>query len=91
MTSRLLLDGELEFEAREDFVSAARREINSADNVELECKTVRSVGDAVLGMLVALARAAQRRGGRVALVHAPRSLRAQLTAAGVAHFFDWKR
>jgi len=48
------------------------------------------VGEAVIGMLVVLARASQRHGTRVALVNAPRSMRAQMEAAEVAQLFNWR-
>jgi ABC-type transporter Mla MlaB component len=73
----------------------ARAAIASADaNVELDCSAVESAGpldDAVIGMLVTVARTAQRRGACVVLVRAPKPMRAQLEAADVAHFFGCRR
>jgi anti-anti-sigma regulatory factor len=92
---RLALTGALGFEARGEFIAKARSIIASADtSVELDCSAVESVGpldDAVIGMLVTLARTAQRRGARVVLVRAPKPMRAQLEAAGVGHFFNFQR
>ena len=94
-TGRLVLRGDLGVEARREFETAARAVIASADtDVELDCSAVESVeaaDDAVIGMLVVLARTAQRRGARVVLVRAPKPMRAQLEAADVAHFFDFRR
>jgi anti-anti-sigma regulatory factor len=91
---RLTLTGDLDFEARGEFIASARAAIASVDtNAELDCAAVESVGpldDAVIGMLVTLARTAQRRGARVVLVRAPKPMRAQLEAADVAHFFDFR-
>ena len=61
--------------------------------VRLNCSTVdviRPVDDGVIGMLVALVRAAQSRGARIVLVRAPMLMRAQLEDAGLAHRFDWR-
>jgi anti-anti-sigma regulatory factor len=92
---RLALTGDLGFEARGEFIAAARAAIASADTVvELDCSAVDVAGpldDAVIGMLVTLARTAQRRGARVVLVRAPKPMRAQLEAADVAHFFTLRR
>jgi anti-anti-sigma regulatory factor len=92
---RLALTGDLDFEARGEFIASARAAIESADtNVELDCGAVEVAGpldDAVIGMLVTLARSAQRRGARVMLVRAPKPMRAQLELAGVAHFFNFRR
>jgi len=91
---RVVLAGDLDFEARAAFIAAARAAIAAADaEVELDCSTVEidAVDDAVIGMLVTLARTAQRRGTRVVLVRAPKRMRAQLQAASVAHFFDFRR
>lgn len=90
----LVLPGVLDFEARAGFIAAARAAMQSAEtNVELDCSAVEVVGpvdDAVIGMLVTLARSAQRRGARVVMVRAPKPMRAQLAAAGVAHFFNFR-
>ncbi len=93
-TERLVLPGRLGFEARREFIDAARAAMESSDqDVELDCSRVdvaEAIDDSVIGMLVTLARAARRQGAQVALVRAPRPMRVQLEAAGVAHFFYWK-
>ena len=48
------------------------------------------VDDGVIGMLIALVRAAQSRGARLVLDRAPKRMRAQFEAAGLAHRFDWR-
>jgi ABC-type transporter Mla MlaB component len=73
---RDVVTGDLGFDARAEFIAAARAAITSADtDVELDCSAVETVDDAVIGMLVSLARAAQRRGARVALIRAPKPSR----------------
>jgi anti-anti-sigma regulatory factor len=93
-TEPLILHGALGFEARREFIAAARAamEVSNRD-VELDCSAVDVAGaidDPVIGMLVTLARAARRHGAQVALVRAPRPMRVQFETAGVAHFFNWK-
>jgi anti-anti-sigma regulatory factor len=92
----LVLRGDLDFEGRQAFIATADAAIALADaagtEVELDCSAVESVeaiDDAVIGMLVTLARTAQRLGARVVLVRAAKPMRTQLVAAGVAHFFTW--
>jgi anti-anti-sigma regulatory factor len=85
----LVLDGGLGFDARRSFIDAARAAIIKTDQVALDCSAADTVDDAVIGMLATLARAAQRRGGRVTLIGAPRSLHQRLEAAHVAAMFDW--
>jgi ABC-type transporter Mla MlaB component len=91
---RLVVPRDLGFEARQQFIAAARAAMGSTeDTVELDCSTIEVRGpidDAVIGMLVTLARAARRQGAQVALVRAPRSMRAQFESAGVAGLFDWR-
>ena len=91
---RLVVPRDLGFEARQRFIEASRAAMGSTeDTVELDCSTMEVLGpidDAVIGMLVTLARAARRQGAQVSLVRAPRSMRAQFEAAGVAALFDWR-
>ena len=90
----LLLSGDLNFDERREFMVATQSAIASGDpTVRVNCSTVdvgRPVDDAVIGMLVALVRAAQSRGARLVLVRAPRLMRAQVEAADVAQLFDWR-
>jgi len=93
-TGRLVIPRDLSFEARREFIAAARAAMGSTeDNVELDCSTVEVLGpidDAVIGMLVTLARTARRQGAQVSLVRAPRPMRTQFEEAGVARLFDWR-
>jgi anti-anti-sigma regulatory factor len=90
----LVLTGDLDFEARREFMAHAQSVIEAGDPVvRLNCSAVNVIGpvdDGVIGMLVALVRAAQSRGARIVLVRAPTLMRAQLEAAGLAHRFDWR-
>jgi len=94
---RLVLPGDLGLDARRAFITEAIAVIESAatagTEVELDCSAVESVGpvdDAVIGMLVVLARASRRQGARMVLVRAPQRMRAQFEAAGAARLFDWR-
>ena len=97
-SARVVLTNDLDIDARKAFISATCASIPSESHggspVEVDCVAVQSFGpidDAVIGMLVTLARASQRNGARVALVRAAQPMRAQFETAGVAHFFDWER
>ena len=97
-TGRLELHGDLDVDARKEFVAQVTQAILSADSAgaqpELDCSAVAADGpvdEATIGMLVTLARTAQRRGVRIVLVCAPKPMRAQLEAADVGHFFDHRR
>ncbi len=92
---RLVVNRAPGVEERHRFIETARAAIALADTagtqLELDCSAVEPSGptdEPVIGMLVTLARAAQRRGTRVALVNAPTRMRLQLDAAGVGHLFD---
>ena len=93
---RLVVNRAPDVEERHRFIETARAAIALADTagteLEVDCAAVEPSGptdEVVIGMLVTLARAAQRRGTRVALVNAPTRMRAQLDSAGVGHFFDF--
>ncbi len=97
-SARVVLTNDLDLDARKEFIAATWASIQSESHggspVEVDCVAVASFGpvdEAVIGMLVNLARASQRNGARVALVHAAKPMRAQFERAGVAHFFDWGR
>jgi len=91
---RLVVPRDLSFEARREFLAAARAAMGSTeDSVELDCSTVEVLGpvdDAVIGMLVTFARTARRQGTTVALMRATRLMRAQFEAGGVAGLFEWR-
>jgi anti-anti-sigma regulatory factor len=90
----LVLRGDLDFNHRREFLAATQCAIERGDaTVRLNCSTVDVTGpvsDGVVGMLVALTRAAQSRGARLELVRAPQRMRAQFDTAGVAGLFDWR-
>jgi ABC-type transporter Mla MlaB component len=90
----LLLTGVLNFDARREFMVQTQSAIERGEPaVRLNCSTVGDVGpvdDGVIGMLVGLARAAQSRGARIVLDRAPKRMRTQLAAAGLAHRFEWR-
>ena len=93
MTERLVVVANLELEARREFIASASGAIDKAAGnivgpVGLDCAQVESLDDGTLGMLVLIARQAQRRGARISLVGASARVRADLEAAGVSHFFD---
>jgi len=91
----LIVRGGLDVESRRAFVASAidafgRAAGINAGPVDLDCSRVESLDEMTLGMLVMVARAAQRRGARVALVHASTRLRTDLDGAGASHFFEWR-
>ncbi|MGO9876382.1 MAG: STAS domain-containing protein [Acidimicrobiia bacterium] len=90
----LRLTGELDVDERREFTTQTQSAIEHGDPVvRLNCSTVdvsAPVNDGVVGMLVSLTRTAQHRGARIELVRAPKRMRAQLEAVGVAHLFEWR-
>jgi anti-anti-sigma regulatory factor len=94
MTDRLVVLGGLDLEARREFIGNASGVIDKAAGntvlpVGLDCSHVESLDDGTLGMLVLIARQAQRRGVRVTLEQATPRVREQLDTASVSHFFNW--
>lgn len=97
MTARpesLIVRGGLDVDSRRAFVATAIDAIDRAAGrtdgpVGLDCSQIETLDEMTLGMLVVVARAAERRGARV-VVHAAPRLRADLDAAGASHFFDWR-
>jgi anti-anti-sigma regulatory factor len=88
-----VVDG-LDFEARRLFIAEVGGEIDKArgasvQSVCLDCSQAESVDDGTLGMLVLIARQAQRRGTRITLVGASERFRARTDGADVSHFFEW--
>jgi len=89
----MVVVGGLGLEERREFLETATAVIHeaskrSAQRVLLDCSQVEYLDEGTLGMLVTVARAAQRRGARVALAGVPANVAAQLDTAGVSHFFD---
>jgi anti-anti-sigma factor len=95
MTDPLIVLGGLDLEARREFIGNASGVIdkaagNTVDPVGLDCSNIESLDDGTLGMLVLIARQAQRRGVKVTLVEAKPRVRGELDTAGVSHFFNWQ-
>jgi ABC-type transporter Mla MlaB component len=93
MTNTLALVGGLNYDARRAFLTTATTAIDKADrstteHITLDCSQVETLDEGTLGLLVTVARAAQRRGARVNLNRMSTSALAQLDTAGVSHFFD---
>jgi ABC-type transporter Mla MlaB component len=93
VTNTLALVGGLNFDARREFLATATVAIDQADrstaeHVTLDCSRVEALDEGTLGMLVTVARAAQRRGARVTLSRVSTNVLAQLDTAGASHFFD---
>jgi len=94
MTDRLVVHGNLDLEARREFIGNASVVIDKAAGntvlpVGLDCSNVEQLDDGTLGMLVLIARQAQRRGVRVTLEQTTPRVREQLETASVSHFFNW--
>ena len=83
----LMLNGNLDFEARKLFIAAASSEIGRNNDLTLDCLEVGTIDDGTIGMMVTIARAAARRGGRVRLVRVPQALADALEAASVREMF----
>ena len=96
VTDSLVVVGGLDLDARRAFVTTASAAIDEVDrsqvdHVGLDCSNVESLDDETLGMLVIVARLAQRRGARATLIRASKRVRTQLDESGVSHFFDWEQ
>jgi ABC-type transporter Mla MlaB component len=90
MTDRLVVLGGLDFEARRLFIASAMGEIDKVEgHIELDCSRVDALDEGTLGMLVTVARNAQRRGQRVVLDMPSVRVRRDLDDAGVSHMFAW--
>ena len=95
VTDCLVLIGGLDLESRREFIATASGAIDKAAGstvgpVGLDCSQVETLDDGTLGMLVLIARQAQRKGARVTLVGASERVRVELDTAGVSHFFNWQ-
>ena len=87
---QLVVVGGLEFDQRYDFISTTTVLIARTEgNVALDCSHLVAVDGTTLGMLVALSRAASRRGTRLVLAMSSPRVRSDIDAAGVSHMFDW--
>ncbi len=83
--------GGLELEARREFISTAAQAIDKANGpVTLDCAQLDVLDNPTLGMLVTVARFAQRRGQRVVLNKPSKRVRHDLDDAGVSYLFARK-
>jgi anti-anti-sigma factor len=90
VTDRLVVLGGLDLEARRLFLASVSGEIERAvGHIELDCSQVDALDGPTLGMLVTVARVAQRRGQRVILVALSARVRHDLDDAGVGYLFAW--
>jgi anti-anti-sigma factor len=96
MTGDLVVVPGMDVDARDAFISTVNAAINKAagssvGQISVNCSKVETLDGGTLGMLIVVARSAQRRGTRLALGRPSKRVRAELDAAGVSHFFDWKK
>ena len=88
---QLVVMGGLEFQERREFIATISGVLAKAEgNVQLDCSRLDSLDESTLGMLVVLARAAQRRGARVVLDLPSQRVRKDLDDAGVSQMFAWQ-
>lgn len=82
--------GGLDLDARRVFIAIASGMIDSdREHIELDCSQVDALDEQTLGMLVTIARQAQRRGQRVILDLPSQRVRRDLDDAGVSYLFAW--
>ena len=90
MSSQLVVLDGLELEARRLFIASASQAVDKATgHIELDCARLDRVEEPTLGMLVTVARFAQRRGQRVVLNQSSKRVRSDLDDAGVSFLFAW--
>jgi anti-anti-sigma regulatory factor len=90
VTDRLVVLGGLDLEARRLFIASVSSEIDRAvGHIDLDCSHVDALDAPTLGMLVTVARIAQRRGQRVVLDAPSGRVRHDLDDAGVGYLFAW--
>ena len=89
VSDRLVVVGGLDLESRRLFIASASGAIDKIEGrIELDCSQIESLDGNTLGMLVTVARNAQRRGQRVVLYRASARVTSDLDAAGVNNMFD---
>jgi anti-anti-sigma regulatory factor len=85
----VVLNG-LDLDARRLFIEIASGMIDSDQaHIELDCSGLDALDEQTLGMLVTVARKAQRRGQRVVLDRPSERVRRDLDDAGVGFLFAW--
>ena len=87
---QLVVIGDLDLEERREFISDVAAVIATAEgDIELDCSQLDALDESTLGMLVVVARNAQRRGARIVLNRPSIRVRSDLDDAGVSHMFVW--
>ncbi len=90
MTDPMVVLGRLDLDARRLFIAIASGMIDSGqDHIELDCSQLDALDEQTLGMLVTVARNAQRRGQRVILDLPSERVRHDLDDASVSYLFAW--
>jgi ABC-type transporter Mla MlaB component len=90
VTDRLVVFGGLDIEARRVLIASAAAVIGTADEcIELDCSQIDVLDDPTMGMLVMIARNAQRQGLHVVLDMTSVRVRHDLDEAGVSYLFSW--
>jgi anti-anti-sigma regulatory factor len=90
MTERLVVLGGLDLDARREFIASASGVIEKAKgHIKLDCAQLDVADGPTLGMLVMVARFAQRRGKQVVLDTPSVRVRRDLDEAGVTNLFAW--
>jgi anti-anti-sigma regulatory factor len=90
VTDPMVVLSGLDVDARRVFIAIASGMIDSDQaHIELDCSHVDALDEQTLGMLVTVARKAQRRGQRVVLDLASERVRHDLDDAGVSFLFAW--
>ena len=90
----LIIRGDLDVESRSRLIahvgeSAAKIASTGTKQLALDCTSVDTADGPTLGMLVSIARTAQRHGLRVTLENPSERLRRDIIGAGVRPLFDW--
>lgn len=90
----LIIRADLDLESRRSLIahigdSAARIASTGTKQLALDCTSVDTADGPTLGMLVSIARTAQRHGLRVTLENPSKRLRQDIIRAGVRPLFDW--
>ena len=90
MTDRLVVFVDLDLEARRLFLARVSGELHRAvGHIELDCSQVDALDGPTLGMLVTIARVAQRRGQHVIPDALSERVGHDLDDAGVGYLFAW--
>jgi anti-anti-sigma regulatory factor len=90
VTDPMVVLSGLDLDARRVFIEIATGMIHcDHEHIELDCSQVDVLDEQTLGMLVTVARQAQRRGQRVVLDRPSQRVRHDLDDAGVGYLFAW--